>query len=185
MKKLFTVIILTLLLASGLKAQKVSLSTNFVDWAALGTVNAEGGLSISQHFSLTCGVRYNPWSFTSDDREIKNQQTIISLGTRYWPWYVFSGWWVSGKVQYMDFTNTGIWRPALHEGKGAMGFGLGGGYTRMISKHLNLDVGIGLWGGVMREHHIWNSTSKIYERNGVSKGFIYPDDITVGIMYVF
>ena len=40
----------------------------------------------------------------------------FAAGARWWPWYVFSGWWVGLKGQYSDYVKTGVWRPALEEG---------------------------------------------------------------------
>ena len=114
MKKFFLIGVLGLLLPLTCAAQKWTVQTNFLDWAALGTVNAEVGMSVSQHFSLMAGGRYNPWDFHSQDPEalIQNRQETVYLGVRYWPWYVNSGFWISAKAQYMhSFSHTGIWRP--------------------------------------------------------------------------
>ena len=44
-------------------AQKVSLSTNLLDYAALGTMNVDVSYAFSRHWSATAGVRYNPFTF--------------------------------------------------------------------------------------------------------------------------
>ncbi|MBR6883581.1 MAG: DUF3575 domain-containing protein, partial [Bacteroidales bacterium] len=52
MKRLILIGLLGLVLPLTCAAQKWTVQTNFLDWAALGTVNAEVGMSVSQHFSL-------------------------------------------------------------------------------------------------------------------------------------
>ena len=54
-----------LLLTTILSAQEVSLSTNLLDWANLGTANLQAGISFSRHLSLHAGARYNKWDFGS------------------------------------------------------------------------------------------------------------------------
>ena len=64
-RKLLLKIVLTTIMAAGFAisshAQKLSLSTNLVEWGNYGTINLDGGMSVSQHFSLLAGVKYNPW----------------------------------------------------------------------------------------------------------------------------
>ena len=121
MKIKVSIIILLTVLCGHLnetQAQKISIGTNLVDWANLGTANLEFGASVSQHFSLMAGAQYNPWELkTPKGFEMYNRQTTGYIGTRYWPWYVFSGWWAGAKVQYSSFSKTGLWRAALEEGK--------------------------------------------------------------------
>ena len=145
-KYYFLILLLWLSLAAN--AQTISLGTNAVDWVNLGTANVEVGISVGQHFSITTGGRYNPWSFSSKrhDAPMHNNVKVAYAGARYWPWYVFSGWWVGVKGQYEQFMQGGFWRPMLEEGT-AIGAGLSGGYTWMLHKHLNLEFGIGMWGG--------------------------------------
>lgn len=129
-------------------AQQISLGTNLVDWGNLGTANLELGVSVGQHFSLMAGGRYNPWTMNSKkhDQLMQNHKQTAYLGVRYWPWYVNSGWWFAAKGQYSRTSNCGVWRPDRVDAT-AFGGGLSGGYTLMLRKHLNLDMGIGAWAG--------------------------------------
>lgn len=132
-------------------AQKFALSTNLVEWANFGTINADAGLSVAQDFSLHAGAKFNPWSFhTKSGMQIYNKQTTAYFGARYWPWYVYSGWWIGARVRFMDFSETGVLRPKLFEGK-SLGAGVLFGYTWMIHEHFNIEIGGGLW-----EADIWN-----------------------------
>ena len=188
MKKFLLTGVLSLFLPMVCSAQLWSIQTNVLDWAALGTINAEVGLSLSQHFSLVAGGRYNPWEFTTHNPEaiVRNQQKAVYLGFRYWPWYVNSGFWIAAKAQYMpSFSNTGIWRAALKEGKNGIGGALSAGYTFMLSKHFNLEAGIGGWAGVFQEYGFYSSPQKTFVREEGRKSFIYPDQISLSLVYVF
>lgn len=189
MKKLLLTGLLGTLLSLTCSAQIWTVQTNLLDWAALGTVNAEVGLSVSQHFSLVAGGRYNPWEFTSHnpDAIIRNQQQTAYLGLRYWPWYVNSGLWISAKAQYMfSCSNTGIWRAALQEGKDGFGGALSLGYTFMLSKHVNLEAAVGGWAGVFKEYAFYSSPEKLYIREQTQKkSFVYPDQLSLSFVYVF
>lgn len=188
MKIKVSIIILLTVLCGHLnetQAQKISIGTNLVDWANLGTANLEVGASVSQHFSLMAGARYNPWEFkTPKGFEMYNRQTTGYIGTRYWPWYVFSGWWAGAKVQYSSFSKTGLWRAALEEGK-SIGAGLSFGYTVMLHEHVNIEFGAGLWGGRHFEYALYECPRCMQIREIGPKYFIAPDDISVSIMFVF
>ncbi|MBR6211558.1 MAG: DUF3575 domain-containing protein [Bacteroidales bacterium] len=188
MKRSLLIWILGLFLPLTCAGQIWTVQTNVLDWAALGTANAEIGMSVSQHFSLVVGGRYNPWEFTDSKYNIpiRNQQQTAYLGVRFWPWYVNSGFWISAKAQYMfSFSNTGIWRAALKEGKNGIGGALAAGYTFMLSKHFNLEAGIGGWAGVFKEYGFYSSHNKYEVREEGRKTFIYPDQVSLSLVYVF
>ena len=71
-----------------LKAQKWSIGTNLLDYANFLTINAETGVSLHQHWSLTAEGRYNPFYFQGRSHRIQNKKLAISAGARYWPFFV-------------------------------------------------------------------------------------------------
>ena len=170
---------------------KFDLSTNLFDWADLGTVNVDFGYALSRHFSLQAGAKFNGWQFKPKDSEfelVENKQLSFSLGARYWPWYVFSGWWVAAKVQYADYEETGIWRQAYDIGK-ALGAGISAGYTMMITERFNIEAGFGFWGGKLLEHELYHCPGRCYElgdlRESGPKGFIALNDINISFHFLF
>lgn len=188
MKRLILICAMALLLPLACKAQLWSVQTNVLGWAALGTINAEVGMSVAQHFSIVAGGCYNPWEFQTHDPDaiVRNQHANAYLGVRYWPWYVNSGFWLAAKAQYMDsFSNTGIWRKALKEGRKGIGGGLSAGYTFMLSKHFNIEAGIGGWAGVFQEYGFYSSPEKNFVREEGKKTFIYPDQLSLSFVYLF
>ena len=128
----------------GAGAQKVSLSTNVLGYVNMLTLNLEGSVAVAQHWSLAASARYNPFHFKkSDGAPISSRQQAYSLGMRYWPWYVYSGWWIGGKVQYQEYNWGGLTSEKTEEGD-RFGAGVSAGYTYMLAPHVNLDFGLGL-----------------------------------------
>ena len=98
---------LFLLLASSLSAQVFSVSTNALDWANLGTVNAQAGVALGRHLSLHAGARYNNWNFGNAEKgnAFQNRARTAYLGVRFWPWNVYSSWWFSTRAQVEEISN--------------------------------------------------------------------------------
>ena len=187
---------LSLMGGAAARAQRYSVSTNVVEWANLGTINAEAGVAVAQHFSLHAGARYNNWTFRKGDpedrfidpvgdgeRQFENRKQAYNLGVRWWPWYIYSGWWGYARGQYMEYNRGGLIRHTAEEGD-AYGVGIGAGYTRMIHKNWNIEFGIGVWGGqtVYRTYRCTNCGSVVDQGR---KFFILPDDVFVSIIYIF
>ena len=55
----------------------------------------------------------------------------------------------------------------------------------MLSKHLNLETGIGGWAGVFQEYGFYSSPQKLFVREEGRKAFIYPDQLSLSLVYVF
>lgn len=181
---------LSLLLLTGLSsclmpafAQKLAVSTNAVDYADFGTLNAEVAYSLSRHWGVTAGFRYNPFTYSADGHALSARQRAFSAGARYWPWHVYSGWWVAGKMQYQEYNRGGITSLQTREGD-RYGFGAGGGYTYMLTPHLNLELGLGAWLGldVFTEYDC--PTCGLTVSSG-RKFFFLPNDLLVALSYVF
>ena len=168
------------------RSQTVSVGTNAVDWINLGTANIEIGLSVGQHFSVVTGGRYNPWSFYSKHNELPmhNNVKVAYAGVRYWPWYVFSGWWFGLKGQYQQFMQGGIWRPMLEEGT-AVGAGLSAGYTWMLHKHLNMEFGLGFVGGRYTDYSKYQCSDCVDLITTGPRNFLNFDDLVISLVYVF
>lgn len=168
-------------------AQNMSISTNILGYAELGTLNMEASYGFARHWSANVGMKYNPFTFPGWKEEISDQmqlrQRSVALGARFWPWHINSGWWLAGKAQYQEFNHGGIDRPETSEGD-RVGGGLSGGYTYMISSHFNFEVGAGFWAG--REYYTSYACPKCGEILGSGeKTFVLPNDLTLALIYVF
>ncbi|MCF0176362.1 MAG: DUF3575 domain-containing protein [Bacteroidales bacterium] len=184
MKRSATVIVF-LALSLCASAQKLGVSTNLCQWGFLGTANAELEYSVAQHFSVMAGGRYNPFSFTKKTgRDLYEHQVCGYAGFRYWPWYTYSGMWISAKAQYRSFEETGLWRHALEDATG-VGAGLGFGYARMITRHLNLDLGLGVWAGRYLDYTLYRCSCCMVVRDSGPRMFAAIDDVKVGLSYIF
>lgn len=166
-------------------AQKFAVSTNLVEWANFATANLDASLSVSQHISLFVGGRYNPWEFrTAKGMQVYEKQKTAYAGFRYWPWYVYSGWWVGGKLRYSDFSYTGVIRPKLAEGK-SVGAAVNFGYTWMIHERFNIEVGGGIWGGRHLDYAMYMTPENMLVKSEGPRNFVFIDDLSVSLMYVF
>ena len=185
MRKLIVKIVLAALPAlwNVLGAQNVALSTNLAGYAFLGTMNVEASYALAQHWSVNAGMRYNPFTFGSDDSIIQARQQAYALGARYWPWHIYSGWWVAGKMQYQEY-NSGTSKTKYTAEGDRIGSGLTGGYTFMLNPHFNLEVGLGVWAGY--DKYVRYECPRCGRRVGEgSQFFLLPDDILLMLSYVF
>ena len=165
---------------------QVALSTNVVDWANFATINLEAGISVHQHFSVHAGAKYNPWNFKTRklDLPLYNKQTTAYAGFRYWPWYVFSGWWIGAQAQYTNYAETGIWRHALDTGS-AVGGEFSFGYTLMLTERLNIEFGAGVWAGRMYDHTLYCCPECMTVRETGPRNFVALNEISLALMYIF
>ena len=166
-------------------AQKMSVSTDLLGYANLGTLNLDASYAVSRRWSITAGARYNPFTFHKGekDTQFQSRQLSYAIGARVWPWHTWSGWWMAGKIQYQEYNYGGILSRQTEEGDRA-GVGLYAGYTYMLSPHLNLEIGLGMWSGVSWYKTYSCPSCGITLDSGVT-WFARPDDIMMSLVYVF
>lgn len=166
-------------------AQKFSISTNLLDYAALGTMNVDVSYAFSRHWSVMAGARYNPFTYRRGDQneQFQYRQQSYSAGVRLWPWHIWSGWWFSSKIRYQEYNTGGIFSPKTREGD-RVGIGLYSGYTYMIAPHFNLEFGLGFWGGVDL-YKLYSCPICGFTIDRGETAFILPDDIMISLVYVF
>ena len=174
-----------MLLASVAFAQKLSISTNVLGYAALGTLKVDASYSVSRHWSVVAGARYNPFTYNSGDpdRQFQMRQQSYAAGVRLWPWHVLSGWWFSSKIRYQEYNFGGILSMEAAEGD-RFGLGLYAGYTHMVSRHFNVEFGLGGWTGLDKFCRYSCQQCGLLEVSG-KKWFVLPDDIMIAFVYVF
>ena len=185
MRKLIIRIVIAFIPAlwTAVGAQNVALSTNLAGYAFLGTMNLEASYALAQHWSVNAGMRYNPFTFGPEDSRIQARQQAYALGARYWPWHIYSGWWVAGKMQYQEY-NAGTSKTAYTAEGDRIGSGLTGGYTFMLNPHLNFEVGLGVWAGY--DKYVRYECPKCGRIVGEgSQFFLLPDDVLLMLSYVF
>lgn len=165
-------------------AQNYALSSNMADLADMGTINLELSCGLARHWSLSAGAKYNPFTYGEPGpSQAQDRQRLFSLGARWWPWHVWSGWWLSAKWQYQEFNTGGIRSPLTEEGD-RFGGGIGAGYAWMLSPHFNLDVGLGGWAGYGRTvTYACPRCGRIVDSG--SGFFLLPNDLLFSITYIF
>lgn len=166
-------------------AQKFSVSTNVLDYACLGTLNMDASYSLSRRWSLTLGMKYNPFTYNSGepDRQFQYRQQSYSVGARLWPWHTLSGWWFASRLRYQEYNIGGIWSRETEEGD-RVGVGLYSGYTHMLSKHFNIEFGLGFWSGMAFYNRYSCPLCGLTVQSG-RKYFLLPDELMISIAYVF
>ena len=177
-------IIAALAAAVPARAQRFSIGTNGLDWLALGTINAEAGVAVAQHWSVHAGAEVNPWTFAknNEEKQFQNRHITYWAGVKYWPWYCYSGWWWGGDLRYDVYNQGGIFTRKTEEGD-AYGLGAYGGYSIMINSWLNLDLGFGIYSGWKRyTQYACPRCGVILDQGG--KVFFHPD-ARVALQLVF
>ena len=173
MKHFITVLCALLLCGAHCNAQKLALSTNAADYADKGTLNIETSYGFARHWSVNAAARYNPF-------ELGSKQRAFAVGARWWPWYIYSGWWISGVAQYQEYS---VRDDEIAEGD-RYGGGISGGFSQMLGPHLNLDVGFGFWGG----YEVYSTYGCAVCDRRTSAGtryFLRPNDLILALVYVF
>lgn len=183
-KRLYLFLILSLLSVSG-HARRFSISTNLLDYARLGTMNLDASYAVSRHWSITTGARYNPFTFRKGDpdRQFQYRQQSYAAGARFWLWHTWSGWWFAGKARYQEYNAGGFGTSETEEGDRA-GAGLYFGYTHMLSPHVNMEFGLGFWGGLSWYTRYSCPACGITVDKG-REYFVRPDDFMISVVYVF
>lgn len=166
-------------------AQKFSISTNILDYACLGTMNIDASYSLSRRWSLTAGVKYNPFTYRSGDpdRQFQYRQQSYSVGARIWPWHTLSGWWFATRLRYQEYNIGGIWSRVTEQGD-RLGAGFYSGYTHMLSKHFNMEFGLGFWTGISFFERYSCPVCGLTVQSG-RKYFLLPDELMIAVAYVF
>lgn len=150
-----------LLLSFGISdAQNVTISTNLLDWANLGTINGDVTVSLSRRWSIGANAEYNPWTykFNNGQNWVYNRHRTFGLYGEWWPWYVNAGWALQFGAQYKEYAAGGFpffkkdygerWGriPLVEEGD-AVGGGVAVKYSRLLSRNWSIEFSGGVWAG--------------------------------------
>jgi hypothetical protein len=169
----------------GSSAQRWAVGTNLLDYANFGTLNVEGSISFARHWTAQANVRYNDWSYNKADpsTQLQNRQQSYAFGARLWPWNVYSGWWFGSQAQYQEYNRGGIVSKKTEEGD-AFGIGVSAGYTYMLHKYLNIEFGLGAWGG-MTAYTTYACPRCGQITDSGTKVFFLPNDAFISLMFIF
>ena len=161
-----------------------AIAANVADAFTFGTMGIGLQYTVSRNVTLEAKARYNPWTWNDrENRQFHYRHQTYTVGARWWPWYTFSGWWVSGALQYQQYNRAGIGVEYAREGD-AYGATVGAGYSVQIFPWMNIDLGAGFFAG----YHKYNKYAcpvcgKLLET--ADKPFILPDFLTINLMFVF
>lgn len=185
MNRIFTLAVLMFLCCIPSFAQKFQVSTNAIGWASLGTANVQLDYAVGRKWTVGLDARYNPFSFKrkGDWDRMQLKQRSLSAMARWWPWHVYSGWWVAGKFKWQEYNMGGIVSARTEEGN-RFGAGISAGYTMMLGEHWNVEFGAGLWGG-LKKYKVYACPKCGLKLEDGNKTFIMPNDVAISFAYVF
>ncbi|MBR1705301.1 MAG: DUF3575 domain-containing protein [Bacteroidales bacterium] len=164
-------------------AQQFAVGTNVLDYADLGTLNIEGSASVARRWTLVAAARYNPFLYQAEEGPVSARQQVYAAGVRYWPWHVYSGWWLGTVLQYQEYNRGGIRSPETDEGD-RYGAGFSVGFSYMLHPHVNLEAGLGFWGGYDR-YVTYSCPVCGLTRAAGERFFLLPNDLKLALLYVF
>lgn len=185
MKTIFSIIIICLgSLTLNANAQKMSFGTNGIGYLALGTINGEFSVGLTRNWSILLSGAYNPFTYNKEsERQFQHKEATVALGTRYWPWHLFSGWFMGSRVLASQYNRGGLLTPTSEEGE-LIGIGLNGGYSLMIAKNINIEFGAGvLFGGRQYTSYECPRCGRIISQS--KKFFISPDNLLLQFVILF
>lgn len=169
-------------------AQKYSLGVNGADIVYYGTLNAEASIAVGRKATITAKGRYNPWEYghSKVETEVHRKQRTAEVGARFWPWHVYSGWWVGGQARWQEYNRNGMFisREDLTEEGDAYGVGVSAGYTLMLRPSLNVEFGFGMWGGKTFYRSYDCPTCGMPVDEG-EKFFFLPNEAILSLVYIF
>lgn len=163
-----------------------SVSSNVISLADYGTFNAEASRGVSKHWSVSAGIKYNPFQFGdsgSDESVMRKRQRAFNLGARYWPWHIYSGWWLSSGARYQEYNFSTRHKRETSEGD-RLGASVSAGYSYMLSPRMNVEIGFGLWGGWDR-YKVYDCPTCGYTKEQGSKFFLSPEDVILAFSLIF
>ena len=174
-----------LIFPTAVSAQQVSIGSNIMDWVNHGTANISISSSIGAHVTAGATARYNPWVFNEGTSgQVNHGVRGGSVDVRYWPWHVYSGWWVMAKGQALEYNYGNLFGTGFSEQGYAYGGGFGTGYALMLGTHWNVDFGATFWGG----KKYFSRYDCAYCGKPVDEGekwFLLPDNLYVSFYLIF
>lgn len=167
------------------KSRYWAVSTNLLDYVDLLTLNAEVQYAVDRQWSLSMQGKLNGLTLKKGtDSEIADRKSAVSIGAKFWPWYVYSGWWFKGFVQTENFSRSNLTKKmGFHTGE-AYGAGIAAGYSLILSESFNLDFGVGAWGGY-RNAKAYDTIDMKGSTARQGSAFVDLADVSVSAMFIF
>lgn len=155
---------------------ETSVLTNLTDWVASAKANAGFQISLKRRLSVEVGAKYL-LDHDATSSYGKDYDLFVSAGARWWPWNCFSGGFLGTGVAYEKFFNEWFVTESHRDYTGAY---LKAGYDLMLLRHLNLEVGGVVWGGMCRRTDV-NDGGFDVDRSWFGR----LAEVTIGLVYIF
>ena len=152
-------IVLLLLGANAVHAQRAGIKTNFAYWGAAGSPNLGLEVATGKKTTLELGGGFNLWKFDSGEKSKTARHWLAQPELRYWFCESFNGHFIGLHAHGAQF-NVGGWDIPLgrldtfkdHRYEGYLyGAGISYGYQWVLSPRWNFELSLG--GGYARIHY--------------------------------
>lgn len=179
-------IALSVLCMGRASGQELSISANVADCLNMGTLSMGASYGFSKHWSVQAVGKYNPFTWEMDGAaagQVRNRQRLLGAGVRYWPWHIYSGFWLESRAQWQEYSISPYREEYAEEGD-RIGDAISAGYSYMVSRHLNIDFGLGFWmgyGTVTR--YACPRCGRIVSSS--ADCFVKPSELVLSVSYVF
>lgn len=185
MKTNLAILLLFLCLTAPAAAQGINVSTNFADYACLGTLNAAAEYRISEHWALEGGFRYNNWNWRCDcdSRAFQDRRRTFHAGPVYWMRDTCRGVWLTARLQVEEYNRGGLFGRSETEEGDAFGLSFGAGWSHWFGRRLRFDAGVLFWAG-STQYNLYAAPrcGRCLAKKG-RKGFLRYDCAVIALSY--
>lgn len=169
--------------APGPYSPRFSLSASLSSLLLTGTLQGDVAWSISRRWSIHGQAAYNPWLWHIGGKDISLRQLSFSARGRYWPWFVYSGWFFGGGPRFARYHFGGLRSPRT-EAADAWGISAEIGFAWLLSPRWNLECSAGCWAGVRRYSLYAAPRCGRLLKSGTA-WFLRPDSFSIALRCTF
>ena len=160
-----------------------ALTTDAIQWAMLGCINASLEFCPGQHWSLMAGMLYNSFTYMrGTGNQTQLRQATPFAGVRYWIDSPFKGWYIDGKALASVYSVANVFNSGCFDGE-AIAAGLGAGWCKALNRRWCLTLGAGVLAVLHRTtYYMGPVCGRI---SGHKSGPALLPDATISINYLF
>lgn len=162
---------------------RFSLSASLSSLLLTGTLQGDVAWSISRRWSIHGQAAYNPWLWHIGGKDISLRQLSFAARSRYWPWFVYSGWFFGGGPRFARYHFGGLCSPRT---EAADAWGISGeiGFAWLLSPRWNLECSAGCWAGV-RRYSLYAAPRCGRLLESGTAWFLRPDSFSIALRCTF
>lgn len=162
---------------------RFSLSASLSSLLLTGTLAGDVAWSIARRWSIHGQAAYNPWIWHIGGKDITLRQLSFAARGRYWPWFVYSGWFFGGGPRFARYHFGGLRSPRT---EAADAWGISGeiGFAWLLSPRWNLECSAGCWAGI-RRYSLYDAPRCGRLLKSGTAWFFRPDSFSIALRCTF